>query len=110
VAIFDNLRRVTRIIPDSMLRHLCTVLNLLCSLYIVLVKAFSLPLRAYMLNVFQKFSWEKRGYVIFDQLNPSFSKYYKRSEVEDLMNNVGFSIVDIVHRHGYSWTVVGEKK
>ena len=109
LAVFNNLRRITRIIPDSMLRCLCPILNLFCSLYIVLVKVFPLPLKEYILQDFQKLSWEKRNYVIFDQLNPSFAKYYKRSEVESLMKNAGFSIVDIIHRHSYSWTVIAKK-
>ena len=110
LAVFNNLRRITRIIPDSILRFLCSIINLLSSLYIVLAKVFPLPLRAYMLNIFRKFSWEKRNYVIFDQLNPSFAKYYKQCELENLVKNAGLSIVDIIHRHGYSWTVICEKK
>ena len=74
-----------------------------------MAKVFPLPMRDYMLSLFQKLSWEKRNYVIFDQLNPSYSKYYKRREVESLMNNAGFSVVDIINRHGYSWTVVAKK-
>ena len=109
LAVFNNLRRITRIIPDSMLRGLCMILNLFCSLYIVLVKVFPLPLKEYMLKDFQKLTWEKRNYVIFDQLNPSFAKYYKRSEVESLMKNTGFSIVNIINRHSYSWTVIAKK-
>ncbi len=109
LAIFNNLRRITRILPDSMLRILCSILNLFCSFYIILVKVFPLPLKEYMLKDFQKDSWEKRNYVIFDQLNPSFAKYYKRDEVESLLKNAGFSIVDIVHRHSYSWTVIAKK-
>lgn len=110
LAFFNNLRRITRIIPDSILRYLCSILNLFCSLYIVLAKVFPLPLKAYMINVFQKNSWQKRNYIIFDQLNPSFAKYYKKSELESLVKNAGFSILDIIHRHGYSWTIICEKK
>jgi SAM-dependent methyltransferase len=110
LAIFNNLRRITRLLPDSILRYLCSIINLFCSLYIVLAKVFPLPLRDYVLNVFQKFGWEKRNYAIFDQLNPSFSKYYKKSELENLVKDAGFAIVEIVHRHKYSWTVVCEKR
>lgn len=109
LAVFNNLRRITRIMPDSILRGLCSLLNMFCSLYIILVKVFPLPLKEYMLNGFQKLSWEKRNYVIFDQLNPSYAKYYKRSEVESLMNNAGFSISDIIHTDSYSWTVFAKK-
>jgi hypothetical protein len=96
--------------PDPILRGVCSILNLFCSLYIILVKVFPLPLKEYMLNDFKKLSWEKRNYVIFDQLNPSFAKYYKKREVESLMSSAGFSIVDIIHRLGYSWTVIAKKK
>jgi len=109
LAIFNNLRRITRILPDSVLRGLSSILNAFCSLYIVLAKIFPLPLRDYMLKCFQKLSWEKRNYVIFDQLNPSFAKYYKKKEVEALMSDAGFSIVNIIHRHSYSWTVIARK-
>jgi SAM-dependent methyltransferase len=109
LAVFNNLRRITRVIPDSMLRGLCSIINMFCSLYIAMAKVFPLPMRDYMLSLFQKLSWEKRNYVIFDQLNPSYAKYHKTREVESLMNNAGFSVVDIINRHGYSWTVVAKK-
>jgi SAM-dependent methyltransferase len=111
LAVFNNLRRITRVMPDPILRGFCSVLNLFCSLYIILVKIFPLPLplKEYMLNGFQKLSWEKRNYVIFDQLNPSYAKYYKKSEVESLMNNAGFSILDIIHKDSYSWNVIAKK-
>ena len=44
LAIFNNLRRISRVLPDSMLRCLCSMLNLFCSLYIILAKVFPLPL------------------------------------------------------------------
>lgn len=109
LAVFNNLRRITRLMPDSMLRLLCSFLNIFCSLYIVLAKVFPLPLREYMLNCFQKISWEKRNYVIFDQLNPTYSKYYKKEEVESLMKAAGFSIESIIQRDSYSWTVIAKK-
>ena len=36
-----------------------------------------------MLEVFGKCSFEKRNYIIFDQLNPSFSKYFKKEELSN---------------------------
>ena len=38
-------------------------------------------MQGYMLKVFGKCSFEKRNYIIFDQLNPSFSKYFKKQEL-----------------------------
>ena len=43
-----------------------------------------------MLEVFGKCSFEKRNYIIFDQLNPSFSKYFKKQELMTLLKDTGF--------------------
>ena len=50
--IFNNIRRITRILPDSVLRIFCTFLNLVCYLYIFLCKFIKLPMQQYMLEVF----------------------------------------------------------
>ena len=112
VLIFNNLRRLTRIMPDFLLRGLCSLLNVICSIYIVFIRCFPflrLPMKDYLLRVFRLLSWEKRNYVIFDQLNPSYSKYYRKKEVEDLVVKAGFSVVNLVPYHAYSWTVVCKK-
>ena len=44
-------------------------------------------MKDYMQNVFTKCSFEKRNYIIFDQLNPSYSKYFTKSEVFSLLKN-----------------------
>ena len=62
-----------------------------------------------MLNVFRKCSFKKRNYIIFDQLNPSFSKYYKKLEVEELLKNSGFKKIKTYNRHNYSWFAIAEK-
>lgn len=63
-----------------------------------------------MNNVFGKLSWNKRALVIFDQLNPSYAKYYTKEEALKLMASAPFKDVHCYHRHGYSWTLVGTKK
>ena len=109
IFIFNNIRRLTRVLPDIFLRQFCKFLNFLCSLYILLCYMFPLPLKDYLFNVFRKCSWEKRNYIIFDQLNPSYAKYYKKNELENLMFEAGFADTKIYRRHNYSWTVIGEK-
>ena len=109
IIIFNNLRRITRIMPDPFLRMLCTFLNYCCSAYIFLCKYFNLPMKSYMIKVFNKCSFEKRNYIIFDQLNPSYSKYFKKEELQTLLKNVGFKKLIIKHRHGYSWLAIAEK-
>ncbi len=67
-------------------------------------------MKNYFLKVFKTFSFEKRSYVIFDQLNPSFSKYFKKDELINVLKKTGFKKIKINHRHGYSWTAIAEKK
>ena len=109
VLLFNNLRKLTTHFPDFILRILSHALNLICFIYIFLCKFMNLPMKNYMLNVFNKCSYEKRNYIIFDQLNPSFAKYYKKKEIEELIKNSGFSKSEIFHRRGYSWTIIATK-
>jgi SAM-dependent methyltransferase len=110
ILIFNNLRRITIYLPDPLLRSFCKVLNLLCSFYIFLLRFISLPLKDYMLNVFNKCSFEKRNYIIFDQLNPSFSKYYKEKELNSLFLKSRFkNNFSIFNRRNYSYVVIAKK-
>jgi hypothetical protein len=77
--------------------------------YMKLCHRLPLPLRGYMLSVFEKMSPEKRKLIIYDQLNPAYAKYYTRREAETLLIDGKFKNVRAHHRHGYSWTVIGTK-
>ena len=107
--IFNNLRKITKILPDKVLNIISVFLNLNLSIYILLCKYFKLPLRGYINNVISKCSFEKRTYIIFDQLNPSYSKYYTKKEVTELLKNSGFKKIEIYNRYNYSWTAIAEK-
>jgi len=107
--IFNNLRKITKILPDKVLNIISVFLNLNLSIYILLCKYFKLPLRGYINNVISKCSFEKRTYIIFDQLNPSYSKYYTKNEVTELLKNSGFKKIEIYNRYNYSWTAIAEK-
>ena len=96
-------------LPDSVLRIFCTFLNLVSYLYIFLCKFIKLPMQQYMLEVFGKCSFEKRNYIIFDQLNPSYSKYFTKSEVFSLLKNSGYKDINIKHRYKYSWLAIAKK-
>jgi len=78
-------------------------------LYIKFCHRLPLPLREYMLSVLEKMSPEKQRLIIYDHLNPSYAKYYTRTEAEELLIDGKFKNVRIHHRHGYSWTVIGTK-
>ena len=105
----NPLRKLTQRLPDTILVGLSHFLNLILSAYIFACRFLPLPLKDYMRQVIGKFSWQKRSLVIFDQLNPAYAKYYRREEAEGLMRSGGFENVQLYHRHGYSWTVIGEK-
>lgn len=103
------LRWMTRILPRSILPILTWMLYLPLWLYIKLCRLLPLPLADYMNNVIGKMSPDKQRLVIYDQLNPTYSKYYTRAEAEQLLKHVGFESVMTHHRRGYSWTVIGTK-
>ena len=52
---------------------------------------------------------DKRRLVIYDQLRPTYAKYYTGPEARELMSRAGFGDIRLHHRHGYSWTVVGTR-
>ncbi|MPY74664.1 MAG: methyltransferase domain-containing protein [Alphaproteobacteria bacterium] len=105
----EPLRKVTVRLPQSLLAAICYGLNLCLALYILLCRVFPLPLRGYMNNVIGRFSWAKRYLVIYDQLNPTVARYYTREQAEALLADGGFVNIRLHHRHGYSWTVIGER-
>jgi len=105
----EPLRLVTKRLPQMLLAGLCSVLNLLLDAYILLCHIYPLPMRKYMSNVLARFPRSVRYLTIYDQLNPSYAKYYRKLEAEALLAREGFMDVQTYHRHGYGWTVVGTK-
>ena len=110
LALLAPLRLFARSAPHWLVATLAWVLYLPLALYIRLCRWLPLPLRRYMTEVIGKMSPDKRRLVIYDQLNPTYAKYYTRDEARDLLLRSGFEEVVLHHRHGYSWTVVGVKK
>ncbi|MCR9219916.1 MAG: class I SAM-dependent methyltransferase [Alphaproteobacteria bacterium] len=104
------LRKLTALLPHSLLTPICHVLNAGLGAYIALARIVPVPLRGYMTEVIGNFSTSKRYLVIYDQLKPAYAKYYRRAEAESLLEEAGFVDVRSHNRHGYSWTVVGVKK
>ena len=102
-------RMLTKRLPHRLLYRLCVVLNKFLSLYLLLCSIFPLPMKQYMFNHIKKLDNEQRIMTIYDQLNPAYAKYYSRKEAIKLLSEAGFEKVCIQHRHGYSWTVIGEK-
>jgi SAM-dependent methyltransferase len=103
------LRKITKVTPDFLLNYFSAFLALLLSVYCRLFKKFNYPMKKYFENNFMKCNFKMRKYIIFDQLNPTYSKYYLKNEIESLVLSAGFKILSTTHRHGYSWTVISSK-
>jgi SAM-dependent methyltransferase len=103
------LRKMTKRLPDTLLSVLCYGLNVILGAYILLCRFLPLPMRGYVRGHISKLSWHARFLTLFDQLNPSEARYYRRAEAQALLANAGFGDVQLYNRHGYSWTVIGTK-
>ncbi len=105
------LRSVTTRLPHWALAGLCHLLTGVVDLYIGLCKltGLPLPLRDYLVNTLARVTRRERMLTIYDQLNPSYVKYYKRDEVAEMLERAGFRDVQLHHRRGYSWTAIGTR-
>ena len=109
LAFTKPLRVITKRLPHFLLACLVETIYWPLMVYVHLCRNLPLPLKKYMTSVLYKMSPRKRRLIIYDQLNPSYAKYYKRREAETLLIDGKFKNVRTHHRHGYSWTVIGEK-
>jgi len=109
LSVIAPLRACSRVMP-----HWC-LMAFVWALYgpLVLYKRFCrsapLPLHRYMTEVLGHLSGDKVRLVIYDQLRPSYAKYYRRDELVELFANAGYADIRLHHRHGYSWSVVAVK-
>jgi SAM-dependent methyltransferase len=109
IAFAESLRVITRRVPDAVLAGLTHLLTAGLSLYVALCRYLPLPLGTYMREVMARFDYRKRFFLVFDQLNVGYAKYYTEREARELLAGAGFRKVELHHRHGMSWTVIGEK-
>lgn len=113
LAFAQPLRVITKRLPDRILRGLVRVIDLPLAGYIWLCHRLPLPLPlpmgAYMREHLGKLGTENRRLTIFDQLNPSYAKYYRRDEAQALFAAAGFTDIRLYNRHGYSWSIIGTK-
>jgi SAM-dependent methyltransferase len=107
--IAEPLRRLTTRLPHPVLSALSTAGGWALTAYLGACRILPLPMHRYMTEVLGKLPQSVRKLTVYDQLNPAYSKYYRKSEAEDLVRTAGFANVTSYHRHGYSWTVIGTK-
>lgn len=109
VRVVTALRAVTTRLPHFALALLCSLLTVLVDIYIAACRVLPLPMRDYMRNTLARVSRDKRKLTIYDQLNPTYAKYYLRDELQALLEAAGFVDVRLHHRRGYSWTAAGTR-
>jgi SAM-dependent methyltransferase len=107
LAVILPLRKLTSKLPHFALRLVVELIYGAAFLYRQLARIVPLPLRQYIDKIWWPMTPAKRRLVIYDQLNPSYAKYYRRQEAIDLMKDGGFVDIKIHHRYGYSWCVKG---
>lgn len=105
------LRSVTTRLPHWALAGFCQLLTGLVDAYIALCRLtrLRLPMRDYLVNTLARVTRRERMLTIYDQLNPSYVKYYRRNEVAEMLERAGFVDVELHHRRGYSWTASGTR-
>jgi SAM-dependent methyltransferase len=103
------IRIITTKLPHILLAILVQILYVILLCYGLLCRWTSLPLKSYIVNIYLKMSPNKRKLIIYDQLNPAYSKYYSKDEAKNLLQRNGFKNIKTFHRWGYSWSVIGEK-
>jgi SAM-dependent methyltransferase len=103
------LRAITTHLPHAILAGLSWLLTAGLALYLAACRILPLPLGRYMTSVISRLTWEKRYLTVYDQLNPTYARYYRREEALNLFESNGFTDVRLHHRHGYSWAIVGSR-
>ncbi len=109
VAAVTALRAITTRLPHRALLALCTAITYGLDLYIFACRhlpRIPWPLRDFMVNTHSRVDREGRKYIVYDQLNPTYVKYYRGPEVTSMLERAGFDDVQLYHRQGYSWTAM----
>ena len=105
------LRPILRAFPDVTLNVISLGATYLIDLYLWISNCLfksQLPMSVYLSKLFSKCGRTQKKYIVFDQLNPMHAKYYSKSEITSLIEQTGFKVIEVFHRHSYSWTVIAE--
>ena len=104
------LRALTKRLPVPVLGGIAYALDALLAPAVWLARrGIRVPLADYLRDVYGKLSAGDRRVVIVDQLKPSWALHYKRSDAHNPLARAGFTDIELRHRHGYSWSVLGRK-
>jgi SAM-dependent methyltransferase len=100
----EPLRRLltSRLPPDSV-RIIAKPLTFLLRLYLLF------PHRQEYLRLLRERSFRHIEAMVFDQLLPGVSHYWRREEVLSLIDGLPVRPIHMTHTHGMSWTLIARK-
>ncbi len=104
------LRLITARLPHPVLAALSSLLLPPADLYSFFCRYISLPLAEYMRNYFSRLDKYSRKLIIYDQLNPQIAHYYRKEDLQELLEKSGFGDIQMYHRLGYSWSVLASHR
>ncbi len=105
LAVAHALRSVTRRLSPRVLTALTWAFYPFLRAYMALAHHLPLPLHQYSRRVLSRLTPAHIRLTIFDQLNPTWARYYRREEIVQLVARTGFEEVQAAAKHGYSWLV-----
>jgi len=106
LALVRPLRWISSRIPHRALDRLAGLLAYPAGWYASACRILPLPMARYMRRYYYRLDYYSRKLIIYDQLNPSFVRYYERDELQDLLEKSGFTEIRMHHRLGSSWSMV----
>ena len=110
LVLYKSINWITKRMSHQSLLRLAKCLLAPLNIYGFMCKKFPLPMSGYFKNVINNFTEDVKLLIIYDQLNPQYSKYYSETEIIKEVERAGFENIRTYHRHGYSWTVTAIKK
>ena len=99
------LRLIAKLLPHRLLDLMAAVLVYPATLYGLLCRVIPLPMAQYLCGYYMKLDRYSRKVVIYDQLNPGYSRYYSKAELKELFENSGFTDLQFYNRLNTSWSV-----
>lgn len=106
VRYINPIRKITSRLPVALTHFIAYFFSIPLWLYIHII-----PQRSEYLKLIRKFRFDHMHSIVFDQLIPKIANYWKKEEVEDLVNSLpGNKKYKLYHTRNYSWTVVVEKE
>ena len=109
LSLVTPLRWLTTRLPSKVVLGLAWLMWLPLIAYIQAARVLPLPMRDYARGLLKRLTHRQLVATIYDQLKPTYARYYTRDEAQELLQRAGFADVKSHHRHGYSWLFCGTR-